>query len=106
MATIPNPIGQEEASSAAQAIIEHGPWAAAAVLVFLAFTGLGWWVLRTAIKEMRTAREQLASANERYAQVSTKIAETNTRMVERLDSMMKMLDRVLDLLHDSARRGG
>lgn len=101
MANLFSAITPEEKASATQAIIEHGPWAAAAVLIFGVALSLVWYVLRTSTKELARAHEETRKANERSSQAQTKSTEVNTQLKDRMDTMLNLMDKVLDRLHDA-----
>ncbi len=88
---------------AGRKIIEHGPWAAAALIIFLAGLGIIWWVLKTSAKEISTAREEVRNTNARSTQAAEKTTEANTLMAERLNRVIEMLNSVLDLLRGGGR---
>ena len=90
-------------AKAGDAVIAHGPWAAAALLVFLAGLSIIWWVLKTSAKEVAAAREEVRNTNTRSSQAAEKTTEANTLMAERLNRVIEMLNSVLDLLRGGGR---
>ena len=88
---------------AGEAVITHGPWAAFALLVFLAGLSIIWWVLRTSAKEVAAAREEVRNTNARSSQTAEKTTEANTLLAERLNRVIEMLNSVLDLLRGGGR---
>lgn len=88
---------------AGRKIIEHGPWAAAALIIFLAGLSIIWWVLRTSAKEVSAAREEVRNTNARSFQAAEKTTEANTLMAERLKRVLDMLNSVLNLLKGGGR---
>lgn len=85
-------------TEAGLAIIRHGPWAAAALIMFFSVLSIIWWTLKTSAKEVREARQETQNVNARMDQTTQKMVEVSTKMVDRQDRVINMQNRMLDLL--------
>ena len=81
---------------AGEAIIAHGPWAAAFLIVFMALLGIVVWTLKASVREVRDARAGERASNERAMQLSEKTVEANTELRGRLDRVIEMQNKILD----------
>ena len=83
---------------AGEAVIAHGPWAAAFLIVFMALLGIVIWTLKASVREVRDARAGERKSNERAMQLSEKTVEANTELRGRLDRVIEMENKIIDLL--------
>ncbi|KKN10028.1 hypothetical protein LCGC14_1040830 [marine sediment metagenome] len=81
---------------AGEAVIAHGPWAAAFLIVFFALLGIVVWTLKASVREVRDARSGERASNERAMQLSEKTVETNTQLKDRLDRVLEVQNKILD----------